>query len=94
MNIENKEIKEKIIDITDLKKIYLNNLDITCKLYRLFYELSYECFDDYDNKQALCYDQLCINLDSINDNICNVMLMKKLTCKIYNSGLCNMEYDD
>jgi hypothetical protein len=88
-----KEIKREIINIVDLKKSFTNNLDISCELYRLFSELSIECFNDNINKQLLCYDQLCIYLDSINDNMCDIMLMKELTCTIYDSGLCNMEYD-
>jgi hypothetical protein len=42
----------------------------------------------------LCYDQLCIYLDGINDNMCNVMLIKNLTCTIYESGFCNVAYDN
>jgi len=82
-----------VINIIYLKNRFINNLDITCELYRLFSELSIECFNDNIDKRELCYDQLCICLDSINDNMCNVMLMKKLTCIIYESGLCNMQYD-
>jgi hypothetical protein len=94
-----KEIKKKIINIVDLKKSFTNNLGTTlptaiiCELYRLFGELSIEYFNDNINKRELCYDQLCICLDSINDNMCDIMLMKKLTCTIYESGLCNIEYD-
>jgi hypothetical protein len=87
-----KPIKPKIINIADLK-CFKNDLDITCELYRLFDELSIECFDNNIEKGGLCYDQLCIFLDSINDNMCNVVSIVKLTCTIYESGLCNMEYD-
>ena len=91
----NKEsiVSNYVINIIDLKKCFKNNLDITCELYRLFDKLTIECFNDNLDKRELCYDQLCIYLDGINDNMCNVMLMKKLTCIIYESGLCNIEYD-
>lgn len=84
-------IKTKIINIIECCS--KNNLGITCELYRLFYELSVECFNDDFDKQELCYDQLCICLDSINDNMCNVESIKNLTCIIYQSGLCDIEYD-
>jgi len=91
----NKKIKIKVINILDLKeKCNLEcNLDITCELYKIFNELSIECFDKCKDKQLLCYDQLCIYLDSINDNMCNVTLIKNLTCTIYESGLVSIEYD-
>lgn len=95
--MQNKEIKIKVINILDLKeKCNLEcNLDITCELYKIFSKLSIECFGigNCQDKQSLCYDQLCIFLDSINDNMCNVTLIKNLTCTIYESGLCNVEYD-
>ena len=89
------EIKIKVINILDLKeKCNLeSNLDITCELYKIFNELSIEYFDNFQDKQLLCYYQLCIYLDGINDNMCDVTLIKKLTCTIYNSGLISMEYD-
>ena len=52
-----------------------------------------ECFDSCKDKQLLCYDQLCINLDSINDNMCNVCNVKNLTCTIYLCGLCDVVYE-
>jgi hypothetical protein len=88
--MQNKKIKIKIISILDLKEKC--NLGITSELYRIFNELSIECFKDKD-KQSLCYDQLCIYLDGINDNMCNVTLIKNLICTIYDSGLISMEYD-
>jgi hypothetical protein len=93
--MQNKEIKIKVINILDLKeKCNLEcNLDITCELYKIFNELSIECFDKYKDKQLLCYDQLCIYLDGINDNMCNLTLIKNLTCTIYESGLVSIEYD-
>jgi hypothetical protein len=94
MKSKNDTIKIKVINILKLKKNFTNNLNIICKLYEIFNELSIECFNSCKNKQLLCYDQLCICLDSINDNMCNVMLMKNLTCTIYESGLCNLVYDD
>lgn len=92
--MQNKKIKVKVISILDLKeKCNLeSNLGITSELYIIFNELSIECFKDKD-KQSLCYDQLCIYLDGINDNMCNVTLIKNLTCTIYDSGLILMEYD-
>lgn len=86
-----KQIKTIIVNIREYQ--FTNNLEITCELYRLFDKLSIECFNENIDKRQLCYDQLCIYLDSINDNMCNVTLMKQLTCTIYESGLCNMEYD-
>lgn len=93
--MENKEIKVKVINILDLKEKYNLecNLDIICKLYRIFDEFSIECFKEFKDKQSLCYDQLCIYLDGINDNMYNVTLIKNLTCTIYDSGLISMEYD-
>jgi hypothetical protein len=85
-------IKIKHIDILNLKRKC--NLDIVCELYKIFDELSIECFSNCKKKQVLCYDQLCIYLDGINDNMCNVMLMKNLTCTIYESGLCNVVYKE
>jgi hypothetical protein len=88
-----REIKKRIINILDLNS--KTNLGITRELYRIFNELSTECFNDHFNhhKRLLCYDQLCIWLDSINDNVCNVMLMKNLTCTIYESGLCDVRFE-
>jgi len=90
-----KQIKTIVVNIKEyhFTNNFTNNLKITCELYRLFDELSIECFNENLDKRQLCYDQLCICLDSINDNMCNVTLMKQLTCTIYESGLCNMEYD-
>ena len=82
-------IKRKVINILKGKC----NLDIVCELYRIFDELSMECFDSCKDKQLLCYDQLCINLDSINDNMCNVCNVKNLTCTIYLCGLCDVVYE-
>ena len=67
--MQNKEIKIKVINILDLKeKCNLEcNLDITSELYRIFRELFIECFKEFKDKQSLCYDQLCICLDS---NLC------------------------
>lgn len=84
-------IKEKVINILDLKE--KDNLYIVCELYKIFNELSIECFSDDKDKQILCYDQLCIILDSINDNMHKVDLVQKLTCIIYDSGLCDIEYE-
>jgi hypothetical protein len=85
------QIKKKVINILDLKE--KDNI-ITCgELYKIFDELSTECFGNYTNKQLLCYDQLCICLDSINDNMCDVTKIKKLTCTIYDCGLCKIEYE-
>jgi hypothetical protein len=91
MKSKNDTIKIEVINILKLKKL---DLDIISELYKIFNELSIECFNSCKNKQLLCYDQLCICLDSINDNMCNVMLMKNLTYTIYESGLCNLVYDD
>ena len=93
--MQNKKIKLKVINILDLKD-NCNiecNLDITCELYKIFNELSIECFKEFKDKQSLCYDQLCIYLDGINDNMYNVTLIKNLTCTIYDTGLISMEYD-
>jgi len=90
MESKNDKIKIKVINILKLKDL---GLDIVCKLYEIFNELSIECFNSCKNKQLLCYDQLCICLDSINDNMYNVMLMKNLTCSIYESGLCDLVYE-
>lgn len=87
-----KIVKIKNINILDLKAE--NNLDITLELYKIFNELSIECFCNYKYKQLLCYDQLCISLDSINDNMCDITLIKHLTCTIYDSGMCKLEYDN
>ena len=84
-------IKKKFINILNLRGKC--DLDIVCELYRIFDELSMECFNDCEDKQLLCYDQLCIYLDSINDNMCNVMSMKNLTCTIYFCGLCDVVYE-
>jgi hypothetical protein len=92
MKSENNTIKIKVINILNLKGKC--NLDIVCELYRIFNELSIECFDSCKEKQMICYDQLCIYLDGINDNMCNVMLIKNLTCTIYESGFCNVAYDN
>jgi hypothetical protein len=86
-------IKTEVINIVNLKTRYKCNLDIVCELYRIFNELSIQCFSICEDKQLLCYDQLCIYLDSIDDNMCNVMLMKNLTCTIYESGLCDVIYE-
>lgn len=88
---ENSIVKIKVINILNLKKKC--NLGIVCELYRIFGELSIECFDSCKDKQLLCYDQLCIYLDGINDNMCNVMSMKNLTCTIYECGLCDVVYE-
>lgn len=88
---------EIIIKIKNIDILNLNGkceLDIICELYKIFDELSMECFSSCKEKSFICYDQLCIYLDGINDNMCNVMLMKNLTCTIYESGLCNVVYED
>ncbi len=85
-----REIKKRVINILDLNS--KTNLGIIGELYGIFNELSTECFNDH--KRLLCYDQLCIWLDSINDNLCNVMLMKNLTCTIYESGLCDVSFEE
>ena len=90
-DMESEIVKIKVITILNLKEKC--NLGIVCELYRIFDELSMECFDSCKDKQLLCYDQLCIYLDGINDNMCNVMLMKNLTCTIYECGLCNVVYE-
>ena len=74
-------IKKEIINILYLKS--KSNLEITCELYEIFNKLSIKCFD-----------QLCIYLDSINDNMRDITLIKNLTCIIYDSGLCELQYED
>ena len=85
-------IKKEIINILYLKS--KSNLEITCELYEIFNKLSIKCFNDDTYKQSLCYDQLCIYLDSINDNMRDITLIKNLTCIIYDSGLCELQYED
>lgn len=70
-----------------------DNTDIVCKLYEMFGELSVECFDD-TKIMNLCYDQLCIWLDGIDENMCRSIEMSSLTCQIYDSGLIEMAYND
>jgi hypothetical protein len=86
----------RIIDISQIKnnchKENENiNMYIISNLYRIFSELAIEYFDN--NKiQDLCYDQLCIMIDGIDENLCRVKLMKTLTCTIFENGLCDMDY--
>ena len=93
MNSQHQKINKVLnINILDLKNNFTNNLEITCQLYKIFDKFSTECFTQ-QSTQLLCYDQLCINLDSINDNMRNIMLIKNLTCTVFQDGLCTMIYD-
>lgn len=67
------------------------NLDLTLQLYRVFEQLANKTFGDAA-KADLCYDQLTITLDSINDNMCKVESISQLNIIIYNSGLISMTY--
>jgi hypothetical protein len=88
------QIKYKeIINIIDIIEAGDDNTDIVCKLYRKFEKISLDCFLDDYHKQLLCYDQMCIYLDSINDNMCKVENISCLICIIYESGLCDVSYD-
>ena len=105
--MQNKEIKVTTYDILDLKEKYnlKNNLDITCKLYKIFSELSVKCFNKStcEDKQSLTLPMTNSSVrQGINDNMCNVTLIKNLTCTIYDtlprrklgfskgSGLCDI----
>lgn len=82
-------ILTKTININDFK--YVDNTHLVCQLYRICEELSIECFDDNDLRD-LCYDQLCIVIDSVDDNVVEIKLMKTLTFTVFENGLCNINY--
>lgn len=69
------------------------NIDLTLQLYNIFEQIANETFGDAASKAHLCFDQLTITLDSINDNMCKVESISLLNIIIYDSGLITMNYN-
>ena len=86
------EIAQQTIYISDYQ--FKDNTHLIGKLYRTSYKIAKKYFELDSEKRYLCYEQLCIGLDSIDENMCGIRDVKSLIVTVFEDGLSTIEYSN